>query len=344
MRNFISLFFVVFLNCAVSGLHGQTGDSVFNANPIISTSSPCLPSLLEASDIRSNTATLNAKLCKNHAELSEYYFIYTDPSGNSTTVPVVSSSKDSKVFAKIKNLKSNTTYSFSICIKGTAQKEGGEKKTFKTLPTAVTISAQTVHHRNSIENIASDIINVNTFNGKRFRIIAACDYKSNTVKNKAASVISQSSGKFNISQVCDIFDYCFDNWNYVSDASFETFQSASKSINNGLRGDCEDFAILLSSMLISIGGDARITTAFKNSSSGHAYAEINLGNANMQDVANYIAARYKRVWTGKIHYRIDSYKNCWMNLDWSTGHPGGEYYSGNTGTRYFILDNYCEDF
>jgi len=336
----ITLLFI----CTLSFLHGQVQDSLFTDTVIIKKPVPCLPTQLNANNIRSNTATLNATLCKNHAEISEYYFIYTDPTGNSKTIPVTITNNGNQIFANIKNLTPNTQYSFSIRHKEITDYGKENEGSFKTLPYAITINAHPTHHRNSVSNIASNIININTLNGKKFRIVAACDYKNNTVKNKAANVTSQSTGSFNLAQVCDLFDYCFNNWHYVNDPSFETFQSASTSINNGLRGDCEDFAILLSSMLISLGGDARITTAYKDSSSGHAYAEINLGRANMQDVANYIAARYKKEWTGNIHYRVDSYKNCWLNLDWSTRHPGGEYYSGKTGTRYFILDKYCEDF
>ena len=330
------------LSCNLFYLYGQVQDSLVSDTVVIQKPAPCLPTLLEASNIRSTSATLNAKKCKNSDVLSQYFFIYTDPAGNSRSVAI--SGSGNSITANIKNLTPNTRYSFSIRHKEFTEYDEEQVFYFKTLPNATSINAHPTHHRTSVSNIASNIINVNTLTGKKYRIILACDYKSSIVKNKATSIISLSAGSFNIGQVCDIFDYCFQNWHYVNDPSFETFQSASASLYNGLRGDCEDFAILLSSLLISIGGDARITTAYKGSSSGHAYAEINLGSANMKDIANYIAARYKNTWSGQIHYREDQYKNCWLNLDWSTAHPGGEYYSGKKGTRYFILDNYCEDF
>ena len=42
-------------------------------------------------------------------------------------------------------------------------------------------------------------------------------------------------------------------------------------------GDCDDFAILMSALIESIGGTTRVILAHNNSTGGHAFAEVYLG-------------------------------------------------------------------
>lgn len=210
----------------------------------------------------------------------------------------------------------------------------------------IKINTHVSRHRTSFGSTLAGFLNLSNLTGEKRRLINACDYRSGTVRGKALEIASQSPGTFNLSQICDIFDYCNSNWKYVNDPTArEIYQKASFTIVNKLSGDCDDFAILVCSMLLSIGGDARINFAFqKSNSGGHAFTEINLGKADMNKVADYIRYRYKDTWTGNIHYRIDRQQNCWLNMDWWAKHPGGRYYQADRGTRFYILDDYCEDF
>lgn len=336
--------FLCFLLCSFYAvlLHGQIVDTIDNKN--VAQNSVCILRTLPANNVRSTYATLYAELEAISTNVISYSFHVKGPNGITFTVPAKISQGSNILKATVSNLTPNTEYSFCVEFQTSMGKFKQKYLTFKTLPKPIPIKTTITHHRTNLGKIASNALNLNTLTGKKYRLVKACDYKSTTVRNKAVHVASQSEGNFNIGQICDIFDYCYNNWHYVNDpSSGDYYQNASSSINNGLNGDCDDFAILVCSMLLSIGGDARITAAH-SSLGGHAFTEINLGKADMQLIANYIAARYHGVWTGKIHYRVDKYKNCWLNLDWWAKHPGGEYYKADKGTRFYILDNYCEDF
>ena len=71
-----------------------------------------------------------------------------------------------------------------------------------------------------------------------------------------------SSGNYNLAQVCDIWEYCYKNWIYINDPSGEDyFSPASNTIKIGLKGDCDDYAILIAALVQAIGGTSRVVTA-----------------------------------------------------------------------------------
>ena len=95
-------------------------------------------------------------------------------------------------------------------------------------------------------------------------------------RNFAVELASKSLGSYNVGQIAYIYDYIYKNWKYVSDPTGkEYFSKASETIENNLSGDCDDFAILLSSCIEAIGGNTRITFA-QNSTGGHAYTEVRI--------------------------------------------------------------------
>jgi hypothetical protein len=179
-------------------------------------------------------------------------------------------------------------------------------------------------------------------NSSKTKLIEACNYLNDDVRNKAVSIAGEDEGSFNLGQVCDIFDYCYSNWKYVNDPrQSEVYASASGTISNGLNGDCDDFAILVCSLILSIGGEARINFAYSEDT-GHAFTEVNIGKALSLD---YLMKRYKNDYAGTdIWTRTDAQGNKWLNLDWFAKHPGGEYFDFKNGTTYYIIQKYCEDF
>ena len=181
--------------------------------------------------------------------------------------------------------------------------------------------------------------------GEKRKLVEACDYTAITVRNKSVEIAGRSEGTFNLGQICDIFDYSSSNWKYVDDPiDTEIIQQASSSINNGLNGDCDDFATLVCSMVLSIGGEARINYA-QNSETGHAFTEVNLGSTNTEQMMEYLRKRYKsKINDGDLNYRKDIKGNIWLNLDWFANYPGGQYFNYDSGTTFYILQKYCEDF
>jgi len=169
------------------------------------------------------------------------------------------------------------------------------------------------------------------------KLIAAVDINNETTNDYAARLASRFPGKYNVRQVCNIYSHIVNNWKYVNDSDkMENFRSASRSINNNLAGDCDDFAILIAAMVESIGGDARISFAY-NDEGGHAFTEVLAANNrnDMQSLADRINILYNDQF--EIHYFEDKDGRCWLNLDWfgNPQHPGNVYFDYIQRTIYY---------
>jgi transglutaminase-like putative cysteine protease len=171
--------------------------------------------------------------------------------------------------------------------------------------------------------------------GEMRDLIIACNYNSKTVRNNSVALVATSPGEFNLGQVCDIFDFCYQNWSYVNDPiSRDYYAKASETLKNGLNGDCDDFAILLCSAILAVGGEARISFAY-NSDGGHAFTEVNIGTTDRRSVEKYLTARYGHT---ELWHKEEN-GNWWLNLDWQANYPGGKYFKYNNGTMFNIIQN-----
>lgn len=174
------------------------------------------------------------------------------------------------------------------------------------------------------------------------KLIEAVDFDNPVTNDYAVRLASYFPGEYNIGQVCQIYDYIVKRWKYVNDSDKkENFRSASRSINNDLAGDCDDFAILIAAMIESIGGDARISFAY-NESGGHAFTEVLATNSkeDMQLIVDEINGIYGTN-SFRIYYYPDQYGRCWLNLDWfgNQRHPGGEYFNFTKRIIYYPTSN-----
>lgn len=167
------------------------------------------------------------------------------------------------------------------------------------------------------------------------KIVEAMDYTNPTTRDYALSLIDKDhGGKYNIAQICDMWEKIYKRWTYVNDPKgTEYYSPASRTINLGLKGDCDDFAILVASTMLAIGGSPRVILA-SNTGGGHAYAEVCVADskAGLDGVAKYICKRYN---CKGIAYRASNdggQARYWLNLDWSSKHPGGAYYQNNGET------------
>jgi hypothetical protein len=95
-------------------------------------------------------------------------------------------------------------------------------------------------------------------------------------------------------------------------------------------GNCDDFAILMASLIASLGGSTRITFAANASSiEGHAYCEVFLGQDNdsqVNDLINWTKAEYSLT---EIPGLNKTGNEVWMNLDWWAANLGGPYFEGD---------------
>jgi hypothetical protein len=167
---------------------------------------------------------------------------------------------------------------------------------------------------------------------------AAVDYTNPTTRDYAVKLAALSSGPYNIVQICEIYDYLYKNWKYVNDPSgFDYVSLASRTINANLAGDCDDYAVIMSAMIMAIGGMARVVIA-RSDVGGHAYAEVYMGNeTDCKALTKKIREHYQSFWdwlfgndpVGSIAYHKDSKGGCWVNLDWTSKFPGGQFFDSN---------------
>ena len=153
----------------------------------------------------------------------------------------------------------------------------------------------------------------------------ACDFNLPYTKKFANSLASRAPGPFNPRQICEIFSYCNKKWSYVNDpADSEYVARASESISCHLVGDCDDFAVLLASCMLAVGGRPCLNTGH-NSEGGHAFTEVDIAQFNESEVLKVVREYFPAYNITRLNCRRDGEHN-WLNLDWQAPYPGGDYY------------------
>jgi transglutaminase-like putative cysteine protease len=95
-----------------------------------------------------------------------------------------------------------------------------------------------------------------------------------SVRNLAVNIVKDYSGNYNTYQICALFDYVRDNIAYVADPPGDTnYWATPTETLDTCGGDCEDHATLLGSMIISIGGTARMYMT-----DTHAFVAVYIGD------------------------------------------------------------------
>mgnify|MGYP003948755317 CR=1 FL=1 len=170
----------------------------------------------------------------------------------------------------------------------------------------------------------------------------AMDVNHKTTRIYALNLAKQNSGTYNYRQVFTIYDDLVNKWNYVNDpVSDDIIAPASFSIEAGLVGDCDDYAVTMATLIECIGGKTRIISASKKKS-GHAYAELFVGGEqNKEEVLYILNKRYIRNYPKGIpvHFSVDQNGSYWLNLDWTSKHPGGKYFESDYETVYYPSEN-----
>ncbi len=183
------------------------------------------------------------------------------------------------------------------------------------------------------------------------------------VRDEAVVLALKYPGEKTIEQIASIYNYLKNGdgskkgWGYVSDPrGIDYFMFANQTLRNGERancvggGDCDDFAILMSALIESIGGTTRIILARNSSIGGHAYTEVYLGNLSAQNsqVEDIIGWLKERFDTDRIYTHIDTdTKDIWLNLDWGQDekgniHPGGPFFQGDKHIVLCIRDAFLK--
>ena len=144
--------------------------------------------------------------------------------------------------------------------------------------------------------------------------------RDNIVRNKAAFFISES-GYMSISQVCDIYKNLTRTWTYIKGpetGNYDYLNNASALLSVQYKGDCNEFAILMASMVKSISGATRIVFG-RSPEKSHAWAEVYIGNRKNDEksvtrITNYLEKKYNIT---KINLDLNvTSGDAWLNLDW----------------------------
>lgn len=201
-----------------------------------------------------------------------------------------------------------------------------------------------INGSNNKESSSVQEKNKDNFKDEKLKLLVdAVDVTNETTNDYAVQLASRFPGEYNIGQICQIYDYVVNNWKYVNDShNNENFRSASRSIKNNLAGDCDDFAIVISALIESVGGSTRISLAYDNENKGHAFTEVFISDSqsDMQGIDDEIKKLYG-IDQFTINYTIDEDGKCWLNLDWfsSPRIPGGEYFKYVSRTIYYPTAN-----
>lgn len=204
-----------------------------------------------------------------------------------------------------------------------------------------------------IEELGSQNIDLNMSKIKEYEDIftASIEIGNAEVSKMALIIASRTPGDHTIDQVNGLYNYLVNGdiqlqrqkWIYVGDPyGKEYFRYANESLKLGNDtgcsgvGDCDDFAILMSSFVQAIGGTSRIILAGNNSST-HAYSEVYLGRIGAKD--GYVEKTIQ--WLAEYYDANDIYvhinnrtKEVWLNLDWQPdsehlARPGGPFWEAD---------------
>ncbi|MDQ1262980.1 MAG: hypothetical protein QG575_2161, partial [Euryarchaeota archaeon] len=172
------------------------------------------------------------------------------------------------------------------------------------------------------------------------------------VIDKGCSLVLDYPGDGTIGQICSIYEYMVGNWSYKRDPrGIEVFQYSNRSLEYGSerysgQGDCDDFSILLASLVESIGCTSRIILAY-GPNAGHAYAEVYLGKSGgpESDVGRMIVWLKKKYRVNEIKVHTDPRTlDVWLNLDWwketaDAVHPGGPFFEAAKQVPIWIRED-----
>ena len=137
-----------------------------------------------------------------------------------------------------------------------------------------------------------------------------------SIKNTSAEIARSYPGAYNIYQICAIFDNVQEQIKYVNDPRGHDFWSAANATLEIGAGDCDDKAILISSMLEAVGGTTRIYLI-----DTHAFTAVYIGSGTK---ATEAAVKGVRAYYGNVdvYYLTDEY-GSWLMLD-----PTSSFYAG----------------
>ena len=160
---------------------------------------------------------------------------------------------------------------------------------------------------------------------------ASLDLGNLNVEQTAITIAKDYPGEYNLNQVSKVYDALRKGWYYYSDPSYkDKFKNANRTLQDGKIsntigvGDCDDFAILMASLLESLQGSTRIVFAYdQDTRLNHAYAEVYLGKKSdpqADELIGWLKDEYNQ---SEIPGQSVTNDEVWLNLDYNSTYPGG---------------------
>ncbi len=178
------------------------------------------------------------------------------------------------------------------------------------------------------------------------RILNHIDYRNEIVKNKANawaianfSEYKSTFPSLKVLHCLSIFKEVKSRWNYVYDPKGDEYYSrTSVSLNqldddNKLKGDCDDYSILLAGLFTAVGGEVQLVRTEVHTPEriiGHIYPELKIGDIkDLEKIAYFIKNELfvLESMDKPIFYYVDLKGNVWLNMDYNDDYPGGKYQS-----------------
>lgn len=183
-------------------------------------------------------------------------------------------------------------------------------------------------------SVDEDVDVENDLDQLRAELVSKVSRDTTYVADTAVDIAADNPGGYNINQICQIYDKMYRGWYYYPEKDGnEYFRNASWILKLGKRkgtigaGDCDDFAILMASLVESLDGSVRITFAYDPcQDKNHAYADLYLGDEGdpqVEKLLEWLMLEYPRE---RISGVSRENGEVWLNLDYNSTHPGGSYF------------------
>lgn len=141
-------------------------------------------------------------------------------------------------------------------------------------------------------------------------------------------------------QYFSVFKEIESKWIYMYDPLDEEFFSKASAtakqlqFNDKLKGDCDDYSIIIAACIRAIGGEVRLirtnVVLDDGRKVGHLYPEVKIGDKKDLENIAYLLRNLlfpKQIKNRPLHYFIDNKGMVWLNFDYNDHFPGGRYQS-----------------
>jgi hypothetical protein len=166
-------------------------------------------------------------------------------------------------------------------------------------------------HNIDVAGLSVSAANGITGNPRKYfvKVNELVDLNSDAVAQASATATAGMGADYDVGKVCAIFDWLDANLNYTEDpGGGDTWYSPDQTLAS-LRGDCEDYAMLLAAMVEDAGGTSRIYLTID-----HAFAAVYVGNTS-DDLANATAGIRAYYRTNVTTHAFADETGYWMVAD-----------------------------